>query len=245
MSLLGTTLLAAGAITIGTLFGMRLQLARGRWRDLRRGLDQARNEDSLESAFSTALRHRRAFEAAGLVHHVRVVNVIQFVLIWNWDLSILLDLLRATPEAWNPEAGWRRKLLGRTLALVAYETLTKLAWAFDPAKADRKSSLWRPIRALSLESQLGPELLALHSDVAAVLGRHGPLLQGIRNNIIGHRDSEVATQLLWMRRADATEIETLGWELMTLTNRALGSLRTIVAALVEQQKTTSVLRTST
>jgi hypothetical protein len=56
-----------------------------------------------------------------------------------------------------------------------------------------------------------------------VLAQHGPLLEGIRNNIIGHRDNEVSTQLLWMRKADATEIETLGWELMKLTNTALWS----------------------
>lgn len=211
MSLLAVGVLAVGALTIGALVGMRLQLARGRWRELRRGLDQARNEESLESTFAMTVRQRRAFEAAGLVHHVRVMNVIQFILIWNWDLSILLDLLHATPEAWSLETGWRRKLLARTLALAAYETLTKLAWAFDPTKSDRKSSLWRPIRALSLETQLGPQLLALHSDVSAVLAQHGPLLEGIRNNIIGHRDNEVSTQLLWMRKADATEIETLGW----------------------------------
>jgi hypothetical protein len=215
---------------------MRLQLARGRIRELRNGLARQKNENSLESAFDASIRQRAAFEQAGMVHHVRVVNACQFVLTWNWDLNILLDLMRATPEAWSIRTGWKRKLLARTLALVAYETLTKLDWTLDPAKGERKTSLWRPLRALSVEKEVAHVLIAMHGDVTAVLTKHGPLLQGVRDNIIGHRDNDVATQLLWMRKADAGEIEALGWELLALTNKTLSGLGAVISTITTNER---------
>lgn len=194
------------------------------------------NEESLEAAFAATLRERSAFEAAGLVHHVRFVNAIQFILTWNWDLSTLLHLLGSTPDAWSLESGWRRTLLARTLALTAYETLTKLELAFDP-KNNRKSSLRRALRIIDIGPDIEALLDVLHHEVNSVLQKHGELLEGIQNNVIGHRDLDVATQLLWMRKADAKEIQPLGVELLTLTTSSLTVLTSAISALNSKSAT--------
>lgn len=230
---------AVAAFTCGAFFGMRLQLAKGRWRELRRGLTTIQNAESLEAAFAATLPQRASFEAAGLVHHVRFVNTIQFVLTWNWDLSTLLNLLDSMPEAWSLEAGWRRTLLARTLALSAYEALTKLATTFDPAN-NRKSSLRRALRVIAVGPAVEARLDGLHQEIEAVLAKHGELLEGIRNNVIGHRDLDVATQLLWMRKADANEIRALGYELLGLTTTSLQVLTGAISAIRNQPSFTDL-----
>ena len=104
-------LVALVALTTGFFVGGRTMLARQRIGELRAMFDRHRNSESLEQAFVATLKQRRQFEAANLVHHVRVVNAIQFVILWNWDLTTLLGQLSHTREAWSQ--GWNRKLQAR------------------------------------------------------------------------------------------------------------------------------------
>jgi hypothetical protein len=223
-------LISLVCIGVGVFAGMRLQLARQRWRELRRTLDRSANGKALEGALIVTLRQREAAESAGLVHHVRIINAVQFVLIWNWDLALLLHSLGNDPETWSLDAGFRKKLAARTLALTIFESITKLERLFDPA-SDRQWSVWRAIRALQVEHETSPHLHRVHALLSPLLSENRVLLEGVRNNISGHRDQNVATQLEWMRRADAQTIEALGWRLLEATSEVLAELSSIVAVL--------------
>ena len=113
--MLSYILTGLAALCFGVFAGGRITLARQRWRELRAMFTRHQNAESLEQAFVATLEQRRRFETANLVHHVRVVNAIQFVILCNWDLSTLLGLLDQTREAWSQ--GWSRKLHARVLAL--------------------------------------------------------------------------------------------------------------------------------
>src|SRR5262245_28433399 len=115
------------ALGLGTLFGLRLQLAKQRARSLLRTLDAQRHATSSEAGLVATLRMREHFKARKGWEHVRVVNAAQFLLIWNWDLSMILDLLDPKEEEdWSVAEEYRRKLAARWLALNAVEGLDKL-----------------------------------------------------------------------------------------------------------------------
>jgi hypothetical protein len=217
-------------LALGLFAGQRLMLARQRLRAIRDTLDHARNAASLVALFNQTVARRTDCTRAGLTNHVKVFNAIQFTVVWNWDLTTLLRQLGQTAGPWTLEKGWQRKLLARTLALTIYESLIKLKEFFDKDR-NRRWSLRRALRALKVEEGLAPALDAVHAQIEQVLISHGPLLEGIRTNIIGHRDQDVAAQLEWMRKTDVDEMERLGWDLLDLTNRVLGALSEVVAAL--------------
>src|SRR5437588_7302 len=97
-------------------------LARQRWRSLRNSALAVQNTKAVEGAFLASLRHREHCEQAGLTNHVKVVNALQFILLWNWDLATILQSMRQENEDWSLAAGYRRKLAARLLALNIYET---------------------------------------------------------------------------------------------------------------------------
>lgn len=216
---IGFAILTVGLL-VGTLFGQRLMLARQRWRELRRSINYATNSKSLMQLFAQTLEKRSTYEAAGLIHHVRIVNAVQFVVVWNWDLSTLLRLLTELRDPWSIEKGWQRKLHARTLALTMYESLIKLRDFFD-RDWKRRWSLRQALRTLGVEDELSSELDSIHGRIVSTLATHNEVLEGVRKHVIGHRDQDVANQILWMKNADVDELESLGWELLKLTNDML------------------------
>ncbi len=207
-------------------------LARQRIRELRAMFDRHRNSESLEQAFVATIEQRRQFEAANLVHHVRVVNAIQFVILWNWDLTTLLGQLGQTREAWSQ--GWSRKLHTRVLALTIYESLIKLKDLLD-RDWSRKWSLRRALEVLKAEPAVGPELDSLHARLVTLLDQHQELLKGIRDNAIGHRDQDVSMQMQWVKNANIEEIEQLGWQLVAWTTDLIRCLTSAIQELQQRK----------
>ena len=230
--MLSYIVVAVVAFGTGIFAGGRIMLARQRWREIRRMMDRHRNVESLEQTFVATLKQRRQFEAANQVHHVRVVNAVQFVILWNWDLMTLLGQLQQTREAWSE--GWNRKLHARVLALTIYESLIKLKDLLDKDWS-RKWSLRRALNVLNVEPVIGPQLDRLHARLVAIFDQHGDLLKGIRDNVIGHRDQDVSLQLQWVRNADIKEIEELGWQLVAWTTDLINVL-SATARQIQQGK---------
>ncbi len=234
--MLSHLLVALAALGIGFFVGGRTMLARQRIRELRAMFDRHRNTESLEQAFVATVEQRRQFEAANLVHHVRVVNAIQFVILWNWDLTSLLAQLDQTREAWSQ--GWNRKLQARVLALTIYESLIKLKDLLDKDWS-RKWSLRRALQVLKAEPVVGPELDHLHARLVALFDQHQELLKGIRDNAIGHRDQDVSLQMQWVRNAKIEEIEQLGWQLVTWTTDLIRCLTSAIQDLQRRKLSSS------
>jgi hypothetical protein len=217
-------------LLIGIFAGQRIMLARQRLRGLRRTLDHSRGAESLVALFSKTMEARASAEKAGLAKHVKVLNAVQFVAVWNWDLRELLHLGDEIGEVWTLEAGWRRKLLARTLALTIYENLTKIQDFFDP-EWKRTWSLRRAVNELGLGDELGDLLDATHERIKISLEPHAELLKGIRTNVIGHKDQDVATQMAWVKETDVEALQRLGYDMLALTNTILEALSILVAKL--------------
>jgi hypothetical protein len=230
--MLAVVLVGAGLV-LAFFLGMRFTLARQRWRELQTGLVRQNTAGSMEATFGAILRQRDAAIANNLLDHLRILNASLFILIWNWDLLLVLDQFRATPVVWSLEKGWRKKFAARQLALVIYEACTKLDKLFDPAK-DEEWSVRKAVRGLHIDKVADPVLDRAHTQLTEFLARHRELLSGIRNNVIGHRDKDVGQQLAWMRRADVQKLEGLGWESLELSNSLLGALTEIGAILKPQ-----------
>jgi hypothetical protein len=194
------------------------------------GAERRRSVSAIVELLANTHSKRATCERAGLKQHVRVLNTVQFVVIWNGDLSTLLDQMAALSGSFDREAVWRRHLVARTLALTAYEALTKMERLFNP-EYNRTWSLRRAVRELSLDDQLDATLNRLHSEISSALTLNQELLEGIRNNIIGHRDQDASRQLEWIERTNPWTIERLGWRLLELTSQALGDLDTVTVAI--------------
>jgi hypothetical protein len=159
------------------------------------------------------------------MREVRVVNAIQFVILWNWDLTALLSALQQTQDLWSQ--GWMRKLHARVLALTIYESLIKLKDFFDKDWS-RTWSLRRALRELQVDQLCGSEFDHHHARLTALFQKHESLLEGIRKNAIGHRDQDVNQQIQWVKNANIDEIEQLGWELVKWTTDVLSSLTNVL-----------------
>src|SRR5690349_19298223 len=205
-------------------------LARQRWRTLKSSALAVQNTEAVEGAFLSSLRERERCESAGLVNHVKVVNALQFILLWNWDLATILQFMRQEKEDWSLREGYRRKLLARLLALNIYETFIKLSNFFDP-NWERTWSLRRALRKIGAEERLKGDLDEAHRRITEVLDKHRDLLEGIRDNVIGHRDQDVQTQLTWMKRAEVLELQNLGWELLRLNSWLIGVMTRVSSTL--------------
>lgn len=207
---------------------MRLALARQRWRETKAMLLRHRNEDSLEQLFLVTVEERRKAEAGNFPQHLRITNAVQFVVLWNWDLTVLLGLLGESRAAWNK--GWHRKLTARVLALTIYEAAEKLTKFLD-GQWNRKWSPRKALRVLELEDRFAPELDRLQVELAGLIAQHEPLLSGIRNNIMGHRDQDVSAQIDWIRQTDIDEIEWLGIQMLTWTTKLVDAFTGVARAL--------------
>jgi hypothetical protein len=222
-AVLTIALVAVPAFVAGLWVGGRLMLARQRIRSLGWVKDMATNAGSAESALLQSIRLRELLKGQGDVHRLRVTNLQQFVLLWNWDLTTILSDLRTEGTDWSFKGSFRRKLHARLLALTAYESLRNLDRLLDPG-SQRKWAIATSLRVLGASSDVQNAFYRAHTAVLEKLAAHDTLLVGIRKNIIAHRDQDVSVQLSWFKRAKSDELEELGWELLTLTTDLIGTL---------------------
>lgn len=202
-------------LAAGIWAGQRLALARSRWGELKGLVADYQNQDSLQELFVSLMRARD--QATKLQQHDRIVliNFAQFVVLWNWDLTVVLGLLART------KSGWERKLHARVLALTIYEAFKK--FRFELLGPDgRKSWALRPaLERLNVAEDVVRRFDVAHEDALNIWEGHSKLLSGIRHNAIGHRDLNVEKQVRWTRDANvegllALGVELLGWTTATV-----------------------------
>jgi hypothetical protein len=110
------------------------------------------------------------------------------------------------------------------------EALATLSNFFDPGW-ERTWSLRKALRKIGVEAELKDDLDEAHRRITEVLDKHRELLKGIRDNVIGHREQDVQMQLTWMKRAEITELQNLGWELLKLNSWIIGVMTRVAGIL--------------
>lgn len=158
------------------------------------------NHEVLTGALLSSVRNRSALEAAGSTDDIRLINVVQFSLLFNFDLSCLLRDLRARKGTWHV------KLHARNLALTMFECVD-----------DFLALLGKDFRALVARTANAGAALAtlnhLHSQLRVFQDQHrdfGP----IRHSITAHREHNAAAQIQLLQNLDDAAIESAAWAMI-------------------------------
>jgi hypothetical protein len=167
-----------------------------------------------------SLRISRAqAEARNDLAAVTLINANQFAALFNYDLRQLLFDIGPARDTWGG------KLYARTLALTLYE-----------CTEDFTSILGRDFRG-ALQARGGSEHLArlgeLHNWVREFFNAHRVLLQGIRLQVIGHREHDASQQLARLEAIDVRQIEELGYEMLRWLNEFIG-FATVITSLLNR-----------
>jgi hypothetical protein len=149
----------------------------------------ARNLEACEKA-------REVAEKNNLEDVIFIININQFVMLFNYDLSVLGHDLVVT------EDGWRRKLYARLLSLTIVEFLEDVGELLGKdfrtkvlAIGDRSASIARLNSILKQLSQLR--------------GKHEKDLRSIRNVVIGHKDKDAKRQIEVISSLDIAGLQSL------------------------------------
>lgn len=182
------------AITPETKRKLRAQLQRA----IKRGPRQ------IESMAYT----RRLLKSRGKLNEARVLNVVQFTLLYVYDVNCLMD------DVLKQGTDLRAKLYARMLLLVVQESLQKL-----------RHLLGRQFRSAVEEIDSSGEMLAatneVHSTVTKLFERVNRQYGDIRNGVIAHRDDSAERQMDLINQTSIREAADLTIELGDVTNSIL------------------------
>lgn len=158
------------------------------------------NHQVLTEVLLSSIRNRAALEVVGSADDIRLINVVQFSLLFNFDLSCLLRDLRARKGTWHV------KLHARHLALAMFECVE-----------DFLALLGKDFRALVSKTDNTGAALAtlndLHRRLRAFQDQHrdfGP----IRHSITAHREHNAAVQIHLLQNLDDAAIESAAWAMI-------------------------------
>jgi hypothetical protein len=183
--------------------------------------DHEKNLNACAVALMAAEQQHREAVRAGAHDNARVLNVAIFAVVWNADLSVLLEDLRVLNEVPGWAAGWKRKLTARLLALTMVEAVDEF-----------RGLLGRDFR-IAVKRLAGDSTLEQLNDVHKTLSRfrdtHDTELRVVRNTIIAHRDPDAAVQAESLRSLNVKHVEELGWELLKWTTSLHQFVGTVVA----------------
>jgi hypothetical protein len=161
-------------------------------------------QEALDEALTSLKRERANCASSSATARCVLVNASQYVTLFNYDLrQLLYDMKRAGDS-------WGGRLYTRLLALTLYE-----------CTEDITALLGRPLR--DAVTELGGDdalntLKGLHKRAAVFFEEHRPLLQGIRLQVIGHREHDAAIQISQLEALDLRHIEDLGYEMLRWLN---------------------------
>lgn len=176
---------------------------------------KARAENMLASgdALHKATLARRGLEAEGRTTQVAIMNVAQFALLWNRDLTTLLADLR---DGGDP---WRVKLHARLLAATMFECVDDFSELLG-------GDFRRQTGAMS-GSTLA-QLNALHGRLEQFKRTNREDLGQIRVTVLAHRDKDASVQLRAMESIDVAHIIRLGTEMLDWTNDLYAYLSALI-----------------
>lgn len=180
------------------------------------------NVAQLRAALQAVVARRAEFERHGADAHVRIANVAQFAILWNADLSALLDELRRLKRSSAPGAEWKEKLLARLLALTMIECADEFVGLLG-------RQFRRTVETLCEDPELLQEVGRVHKRLSDFKKEHEVHLRQVRNTIIAHRDPNASLQLEVMEKLSVDALTQLGFELLDWTNDLLHLLSSVIA----------------
>jgi hypothetical protein len=153
-----------------------------------------------ERALEAASQARSGAEAVGDLDAIKLLNVVQFALLFNLDLSVLLEDLNTTSPT------WRKRLHARHLILLLFECVD-----------DFVSLLGKEFRSVLLSREHGTELLArlnaLHAQLRTFQQRYGHF-RDIRTTLVAHRDHHAPRLLETLEQIRASEVDAAALEML-------------------------------
>ena len=177
------------------------------------------NKAAVERVLKITCSIRDSVDRLGTAHHVALVNVCQFALLFNYDLSCLLHDLTATQIAWH------RRLHARHLALTLVECVE-----------DFTALLGKPFRRAISELRLDPAtvetLNSLSAELHAFQRQHDRFLRSVRNYTIAHREHDATIQLQWINDLEPKSLGALGDEMMRWTARLHVYLHSVILGMI-------------
>ena len=139
------------------------------------------NQRAIEANLVARERTRVLADKNNLQEVIFLININQFVMLFNYDLSVLRqDLFVAEP-------GWRRKLHARLLALTIVEFLEDVGELLGKSFRTRVAAIGDKTASIDRLNSILKQLNQLRAT-------HEAALRDIRNIAIGHKDKDAKRQ---------------------------------------------------
>lgn len=175
-----------------------------------------RNRELIDEGLAQATSLRASAEASGQPSVILIANALQFTLMFNADLHVvLIGFLDAG-------FSWRERFYARQTALIAHEGFQDFPQLFG---GDFRNA----IRELELSATAVGELDSALAELRPIRRSYENLVADIRNNITAHRDidaGEQLSQILALEPAELREVAISLFRWVTRVYAALGALLT-------------------
>jgi hypothetical protein len=158
------------------------------------------NHQLLTGALLSSMTNRARLEELGDSTGLILLNVIQFSLLFNFDLSCLLRDMRARKGTWHV------KLHARHVVLTIFECV-------DDFLALLGKDFREVVRKTADSEAALASLNGLHKRLRLFQEGH-PEFQGIRHSIAAHRDHDAAAQIRQLEGLDDSAVEQAGYEMI-------------------------------
>jgi hypothetical protein len=155
-----------------------------------------KNQRAIEKNLESCEKARNVAEQYDMEDIIFIVNINQFVMLFNYDLNILGYDLLAT------EQGWRRKLYARLLALLIVEFLEDVGELLG-------KSFRSKVIAISDKSASIDRLNSILKQLNQLRSKHEKDLRSIRNIAIGHKDKDAKRQVEVINNLDIDGLQSL------------------------------------
>lgn len=166
------------------------------------------NLRALDQALTESIGLRKRLNALGRADLVAVLNVAQFAILFNFDLSCLLR------DTELHRGSWRAKLYSRFLVLLVFECVndmtTLLGGGFRQCVVDLSPT----------DSSTDVLMLnQLHKELSDFRRTHDVRLREIRKAVVAHRHHDAEEQIRYLQMLPVREVLELGLQIMDWLNR--------------------------
>jgi len=175
--------------------------------------------------------HKRAIDL-NLEHYARFYNVCLFILVIEYDLSVLIQY---SVKAYT--RNWEKKFIARQIAVLLYEAIEDIPQLLG--KNYRAS-----LRTIPLWDEAEKELNRISKELNQFKKSHSKMLEELRNFVTAHRDRDAAKQMEIIDNLDSDSIYKLVGDFYDIVNplvpfitritRILGNPSVIVHHLSER-----------
>lgn len=165
-------------------------------------IKETKHIEELEKTIATIREQHKNSKEKGMEHYERVYNASLYVLILEYDITILKN------DALFSIRKWKKSFVARQIAMLLYE-----------ASNDLPSILGKEFRKSLNEIRVTDEELKKFNSVTKAINKfkndHRNILQKLRNYVGAHRDNNAATQLQIIEEVDLLEIMDLAGNFYT------------------------------